>query len=298
MIWGPFVNAQTLYSSQESLNRVWSNPAETAFQTTGGIRLNTRLQQFSGVPGIPYQTYWVTNENQISDWFNSGISFYYDLDGLALNRFQLGVPFAFHFGNAFRWSMGVAPFGHLCYYGIATGDLPIETPGGFPAGNEWIWNAGAHLGGAIEYQGLHAGVSWFNALHTANDFTGYEVNRLYASHRFSLQEGAVLEPVVTARFNKQFNVNDYGAHLWLQDAILLGVHWRNVTGGYGNWLILQVGYIKVNQFEFHTSFDLDMGVRHPGFNAEVGLQYNLNDNKPGPSRADEPLRGFTQPSRK
>lgn len=269
--------AQALYSSQESLNRVWSNPAETAFMTEGGLRLNTRLQRFSGVSGVPYQTYWVTNENRINSWLNSGISFYYDLDGLALNRFQFGIPLAVHFGDNFRWSLGVTPYGHLSYFGTAAGGPPIETPGGFPAENEWIWNAGAHLGGAIDYRGFHFGFSGFNALHTSSDFTEYDVTRLYATYRFPIQEGLELEPVVTARLNSQSNANDYGAHLWIREAILLGANWRNASNGNGNWLILQVGYAQINQFEFYTSFDFDMGVTYPGFTAEVGLQYSFNE---------------------
>lgn len=271
------IQGQVLYSSQESLNRVWSNPAETAFTTSGGLRLNTRLQRLSGVPGVPYQTYWVTNENQVNSWFNTGVSFYYDLDGLAQNRFQFGVPLAAHFGDDFQWSVGVTPYAHLAYFGTDADGSLFPTPGGLPAENEWIWNAGAHFGGAINYRGLHFGLSWFNAVHTTKDFTEYDVNRFYASYRFELQDGIELEPVATFRLNEQSNVNDYGAHLWIREAILVGAHWRNAANGVGNWLILQVGYAQVDQFEFFTSFDFDMGVDYPGFTAEVGLQYSFND---------------------
>jgi hypothetical protein len=268
---------QALYSSQESLNRVWSNPAETGFQTIGGLRLNTRLQRFSGVPGVPYQSYWVTNENRINEWFNTGISFYYDLDGLALNRFQFGVPLAIDFGEEFHWSVGATPYAHLSYYGTDPGGPPIDTPGGFPAENEWIWNFGAHFGAAMEYRGLHAGVSFFNAVHTGKDFTEYDVSRVYVSYRFEIQEDLDLEPVVTFRLNEQSNANDFGAHLWIRDAMLIGAHWRTAELDGQNWLILQVGYAAINQFEFYTSFDFDMGVTYPGFTAEVGLQYSFNE---------------------
>lgn len=271
------LNAQALYSSQESLNRVWSNPAETAFTTEGGLRINSRLQRISSVSGVPYQTYWVTNENRINDWFSTGVSFYYDLDGAALNRFQFGVPLAARFGEEVQWSVGVTPYAHLSYFGSSSGN-PVETPGGFPAQNEWIWNAGAHLGGALKWNGLHVGMAFFNGVHTTNDFTEYEVPRVYGSYRFTLQEGLELEPVATLRFNEQADVTDIGGHLWLQKAILIGAHYRNASNDYGNWLVLQLGYSVINQFEFYTSFDFDIGnTQIPGFTAEIGLQYSFND---------------------
>ena len=270
-------SAQALYSSLESLNRVWSNPAETAFTTQGGLRINSRFQRISGVSGIPYPTYWVTNENRINDWFSTGVSFYYDLDGSALHRFQLGVPLAARFGDEIQWSVGITPYAHLSYYGSSNGN-PIETPGGFPSENEWIWNAGAHMGGALKWDGLHVGASLFNGIHTQNDFTEYDVSRFYGSYRFELQPGVELEPIATLRLNDQANVTDIGGHLWLQKAILVGAHYRTASNDYGHWLILQLGYSVIDQFEFYTSFDFDIGATNiPGFTAEVGLQYSFND---------------------